>query len=82
MQYEESRRLVESESRRLAESVAEVAEYSARVHEDSARVHEGMSGRRLEPEALREHAQRDRELAAAERARARGGAPEPPEPGA
>lgn len=55
------------EHRRLQRQLAEIAEYSAEVHEEAARVHERMPDARLDPEALRQHAQRDRELAARER---------------
>jgi hypothetical protein len=53
-------------SRRLAA----VAEASVAVHEQAAKVHERLKDPLLTPEQLRDHAERDRRLAALERARA------------
>lgn len=55
--------------RRLTEDLARVADLSAEVHEQAAQVHEELPDARLDPEALRAHAERDRRLAATERER-------------
>lgn len=56
--------------RELAAELARVAETSAVVHDEVAQVAEDLRLSRLSPEALREHADRDRLLAARERERA------------
>ena len=53
----------------LREQRAELGDYSARVHDEAARVHEELGERsQLDPQSLREHAERDREMARKERA--------------
>ena len=53
----------------LRERRAQVGDFSAEVHEQAARVHERLGDRsRLDPDALRQHAQQDRDMAREERA--------------
>ena len=59
----------------LRRRLADVADHSAEVHEQLAEVHEDLPGRLLDPEDLREHAARDRRLAAEERAALEEGQP-------
>ena len=69
---EERFRELQQERRRLTEALARTAEYSAAVHEQAARVHEDLGDAALlSPQQLRDHAERDRALAAEERERLR-----------
>ena len=51
----------------VTRQTADVAEYSARVQDELAETHEQLPRPVLTPEALREHAERDRSFAAEER---------------
>ena len=74
---QERSRELHADHQRLTAALAQTAEYSADVHEEAARVHEELGeARLLDPDALREHAQRDRDLAARERRRHREGVDE------
>jgi hypothetical protein len=63
----ERARGLEAEHRHLASQFADVAAFSAQVHDRAADVHDDMDHPLLSPEALRAHAQLDRELEASER---------------
>lgn len=60
---------LERQHQGLRKQRAETGDFSAEVHEQAAEVHEKLGSRSLlDPDALREHAQQDREMAAEERA--------------
>lgn len=56
----------------VTRQTADVVEESARVRDELADTHDAMAGPRLDPRALRDHAQRDRAFAEAERRQAEG----------